>query len=166
MKRSAYKSILLIAALSFAVLIAGCIKDKVWKIGERAPEISTIDLNNQTVRLSDFRGKVVVVRFWSAGCKACVVEMPVIDEFSKRHKERGLSVLAVNRGESKERVEKFVDKLNISYPVLLDPAAIASKKYGVTAVPTTFFIDRNGIARKVIPGPMTQELFEKTVNEL
>jgi thiol:disulfide interchange protein len=56
--------------------------------------------------------------------------------------------------------------LNISYPVLLDPEAIASKKYSVTAVPTTFFIDRNGMARKAVPGPMTKEEFEETVLEL
>ena len=152
--------------LFIAVFMSGCIKDRTWKIGESAPEISAVDLNDQTVKLSDFRGKVIVVRFWSAGCKACLDEMPVIDAFSKRHKDKGLAVLAVNRGESKEWVEKFVIRLNISYPVLLDPAAIASKKYSVTTVPTTFFIDRNGIARKVIPGPMTQELFEKTVLEL
>jgi peroxiredoxin len=157
---------LFIAALTGAIFIAGCIKDRAWQIGDAAPEISALDLNDQTVKLSDFRGKVVVVRFWSAGCKACLDEMPVIDAFSKRHNDKGLAVLAVNRGESKERVEKFVIRLNISYPVLLDPAAIASKKYSVTTVPTTFFIDRNGIARKVVPGPMTQEQFEKTILEL
>ncbi len=163
MKRSADLPIFLIIGL---LLFAGCIKDRTWKIGESAPEISALDLNDQTVKLSTFKGKVVVVRFWSAGCKACVAEMPVIDEFSKRNKDKGLVVLAVNRGEPKEWVEKFVYRLNISYPVLLDPEAIASKKYGVTAVPTTFFIDRNGIARKVVPGPIAKEKFETSVREL
>lgn len=166
MKRSACKLILFIAALSCAALIAGCIKDRAWKIGESAPEISALELNNQTVKLSDFRGKVTVLRFWSSGCRACVDEMPVIDKFSKRYSGKGLIILAVNMGESKESVENFVKDLNISYPVLLDPALIAAKKYGVKAVPTTFLIDRNGIAKKVFVGETTQELFEKTVGSL
>lgn len=163
MKRSADLLILFVLGL---LLSAGCVKDRTWKTGESAPEISVLDLNEHIVRLSDFRGKAVVVRFWSAGCKACLAEMPMIDVFYKRNKDKGLAVLAVNRGESKERVERFVTNLNISYPVLLDPEAIASKNYGVTAVPTTYFIDKKGIARKVIPGPISQDLFEKAVFEL
>jgi len=166
MKRSACELILFIAALSCAALIAGCIKDRAWKIGESAPEISALDLNNQTVKLSDFRGKVVVLRFWSSGCRACVAEMPIIDKFSKRYKERGLAVLAINMGDSRESVEKFVRDLKISYPVLLDPLLIAAKKYGVKAVPTIFLIDRKGVAKKVFVGETTQDLFEKTVGGL
>ncbi len=147
------------------MIISGCSKDRTLKIGESAPGISVLDLNDKTVKLSDFRGKVVMLRFWSTGCRICVAGMPAIDEFGKRYEERGLAVLAVNRGDSKERVEKFVRTLDISYPVLLDPALIAAKKYGVSAVPTTVFIDRNGIARKVILGEMMRE-FEKAADEL
>lgn len=153
-------------ALGCALFFAGCAKDSLLQIGERAPEISVIDLKGKAVRLSEFRGKVVVLRFWISGCGACVAEMPVIDEISKRYKERGLVVLAVNMGESDEKVEKFVRSLNISYPVLLDPARIAAEKYNVRAVPTNIFISRDGIAKKVTAGEMARELFEKTVVEL
>lgn len=154
---------LFVVAVCLAVLMPGCIKDKTWKIGEKAPEISALDLNNRTVRLSDFKGKLVVVRFWSSGCSACVAEMPVIDEFGRRYSGKGMVILAVNIGDSKEAVQKFVGDLDISFPVLLDPALIAAKKYGVRAVPTTFVVDRDGIARKVFVGETTHALLDKAV---
>lgn len=153
-------------ALGCALLFAGCVKDSSLQIGERAPEISMIDLKGKTAKLSEFRGKVVVLIFWISGCRSCVAEMPVIDEISKRYKEKGLVVLAVNMGESDEKVEKFVRSLNISYPVLLDSARIAAEKYNIRAVPTNIFISRDGIAKKVTAGEITPELFEKTVDEL
>jgi len=145
--------------------MSGCVKDMSFKPGKSAPEISVLDLNDKTVKLSDFRGKVVMLRFWSTGCRVCVKGMPALNEFNKKYEDRGLVLLAVNKGESKERVEQFIRKLNISYPVLLDPALIAAAKYGVTAVPTTVFIDRKGTAGKVILGEMMEE-FEKEAEEL
>jgi peroxiredoxin len=155
-----------IAALSCIALTAGCVKEQSLKMDGRAPEISAIDLNDRTVKLSDFNKKVVLLRFWSSGCKACVANMPVLDTFSRKYQEKGFIVLAVNMGDSKEEVEKFAKSLNISYPVLLDPARITAQKYRVTAVPTTIIIDRSGIAKKRVAGEMTREQLEKTVREL
>lgn len=152
--------------LLFAALLAGCEKETTWKIGERAPGISVLDLDDKTVKLSDLKGKTVVLRFWATGCAPCVAGMPVLDRFSRPYWDKGLVVLAVNIGGSKELVKAFADGLKLSYPVFLDPAQIASKKYAVKSVPTTFFIDRKGIARKVVFGETTQELFDKTVDEL
>lgn len=165
MKRA---STLATAIIAFAcvALLSACEKDRTWKIGTSAPEISVLDLGDRTVKLSDYRGKPVVLRFWATGCSACVAGMPKLDSFSKVHREKGLAVLAINMGNSKPLVEAFAKGLKLSYPVLLDPALIAAKKYRVTAVPTTFFIDRKGIARKVVVGEVSRELFEKTVGEL
>lgn len=155
----------IIIAFTFicAALIAGCVIESSWNIGMKAPEVSVLDLNDKVVKLSDFKGNVVALRFWSSACKACVNEMPAIDDIGKKYSGRGMVILAVNIGESKETVERFVKKLNISYPVLLDPAHIAAKKYGVIGVPTTFFIDRNGIAKKAVVGAIAQKEFEKTI---
>lgn len=166
MKRSVSALVLTMLALACTALMAGCKKEAQLKIGEKAPELAALDLNYSTAKLSDFRGKVVVLRFWSTGCKACVAEMPKIDEFSKRYQDRGLAVVAVNVGDTKEKVADFVKSLKISYPVLLDQANITARKYRVTAVPTTCFIDRNGIAKKIVFGEMMQGQLEKTVREL
>ncbi|MFZ3208232.1 MAG: TlpA disulfide reductase family protein [Geobacteraceae bacterium] len=157
---------LFVVVLVCVALLAGCEKEKTWKIGASAPEISVLDMSDRTVKLSDFRGKVVVLRFWATGCSACVAGIPKLDRFSKNYRERGLAVLAVNMGNPKALVEAFAKGLKLSYPVFLDPALIAAKKYGVRTVPTTFFIDRKGIAKKVVVGEITQELFDRTVGEL
>ena len=149
-----------------AMLFAGCAKEQSWRIGARAPEISVLDLSDKTVKLSEFRGQAVVLRFWATGCKACVAGMPVLDDLSKGYRDRGLAVLAINMANPKPLVEVFAKGLKLTYPVFLDPALIAAKKYGVKAVPTTFFIDRKGIAKKMVVGEITQELFDNTLGEL
>lgn len=152
-----------VAVFVSMALLSGCAREESWKVGSRAPEISVLDLADRTVKLSDLRGRPVVVRFWATGCSACVAGMPKLDAFSKSYRDKGLTVLAVNVGNSKPLVEAFAKGLKLTYPVLLDPALIAAGKYGVTSVPTTVFIDRKGIARKKVAGEVTQELFEKTV---
>ncbi|HBA89772.1 MAG TPA: hypothetical protein DCZ75_17820 [Geobacter sp.] len=149
-----------------ALLVSGCKKEESWKTGSKAPEISVLDLNEKTVKLSDFKGEVVVLRFWATGCKACVAGMPVLDQLSKGYRDQGVTVLAVNMGGSKPLVEAFAKGLKLSYPVFLDPALIASTKYAVRAAPTTYFIDRKGVARSFVVGEITKEAFDKTVREL
>jgi len=158
--------LLFIALWACALFIGGCAKDQAWKSGSQAPPISVLDLRDGTVKLSDYRGKVIVLRFWATGCKACVAEMPLLDRFRKKYSENDLAVLGINMGGSKELVEAFAKGLNISYPVLLDPAMIAAKKYSVRTVPTTFFIDRNGIAKVVIAGEIPQKVFDKIIGKL
>lgn len=133
-----------VTALLLAALLVGCAKEQTWKKGSKAPEISVLDLNEKTVKLSDFEGQVVVLRFWATGCKACVAGMPVLDEFSKGYREKGVTVLAVNMGNPQPLVEVFAKGLKLSYPVFLDPALIAAKKYGVRAVPSTYLYRQKG----------------------
>jgi len=158
--------LLCVALWACVAFIAGCEKDQSWKIGSQAPQISVLDLHDGTVKLSDFRGKVIVLRFWATGCKACVAEMPALDKFRRKYSENDLVVLGINMGGSRELVEAFAKGLKITYPVLLDPVMIAAKKYSVRAVPTTFFIDRNGNAKQVIAGEMPQSVFDNIVANL
>lgn len=158
--------LLYVALWACVVFIGGCERDQTWKTGSKAPQISVLNLHDATVKLSDFKGKVVVLRFWTTGCKDCIAGMPLLDGFRKKYSENDLAVLGINIGGSKELVDAFAKSLKISYPVLLDPAKMASKKYGVKSVPTTYFIDRNGIAKQVIPGEMPQKVFDKIVGSL
>jgi len=146
--------------------MAGCKREATLKLRERAPEISALDLNDNMVKLSGFKGKVVILQFWSGGCFGCVAQMPLIDQLSKEYKERGLVVLAVNVGDSKAKVAQLVRKLNIACPVLLDPLRVAATKYRVSAVPATVFVDRNGIAQKMVSGGIEPNQIEQAVGEL
>ncbi len=158
--------LLCVALWACVAFIGGCEKDQTWKVGSRAPQISVLDLRDGTVKLSDFKGKVIVLRFWATGCRECVSGMPLLDGYIKKYSENDLAVLGVNVGGSKELVEAFAKGLKISYPVLLDPAMMASKKYLVRSVPTTFFIDRNGIAKQVIAGEIPQKVFDEIIRRL
>lgn len=158
--------LLYVAIWACALFIGGCAKDQTWKVDSKAPLISVLDLNDATVKLADFKGKVVVLRFWATGCKDCVSGMPLLDGYRKKYSESDLAVLGINIGGSKELVGAFAKGLKISYPVLLDPAGMASKKYGVRSVPTTFFIDRNGNAKQVIAGEMPRKVFDEIVGAL
>lgn len=158
--------LLYVALWVCTAFIGGCEKDQTWKIGSKAPQISVLDLQDTTVKLSDFKGKVVILRFWATGCSACIKGMPLLDEFRKKYSENDLAVLGVNIGGSKELVQAFAKGLKLSYPVLLDPASMASKKYLVRSVPTTCFIDRKGIARQVIVGEISQKVFDEIVGKL
>lgn len=146
-------------------LFYGCSDRKViLRTGQTAPAFALSDLNGKTWRLpEDLKGRVVVVRFWADWCRSCAEEMPVIEKVYDKYKDKGLVILAVNIGQEKAAVAKFVSRLKISYPVLLDPGAVVTKRYGVTGLPITFIIDRNGIIRQKILGEAGQAAFEEMV---
>jgi peroxiredoxin len=160
-----FKGLLLICA--FLALTAGCSEKRPLETGMPAPEISALDMNDKVVKLSEFRGKVVVLRFWTGECKSCLNEMPKLEEIYKRYRERGFEILAIYRGGSgKDEVEAIAGRLKISYPVFTDQLMIASRKYRVTGVPMSFVIDRNGVLREIIIGETPVEALEKKLEAL
>ena len=165
-KRIVRKVALLGLLVCCTIFLGGWGADKVAKPGESAPEITVLDLGDKPVKLSDFKGKVVILRFWTSGCKMCIAGMPVLDDFYKKNKDRGLVVLAVNKGDTREQIEKFVRELKISYPVLLDPLSITAQKYKVKAAPVTFFVDRGGVLQKRVFGETSRDSLEKTLGGL
>jgi peroxiredoxin len=106
-------------------------------------------------------GKAVVMRFWADWCKYCEAEMKAIEAVYQRHKDKGLTVLAVNAGQDKATAAAFIKKIGVTYPVLLDEEARVSKRYGVVGLPTTFFIDGNGVVRGKIIGEADEATFER-----
>lgn len=131
-------------------------------IGKTAPDFELKDLSGKDVKLSDFRGKNVVLNFWASWCPPCREEMP---EFQKIYSENqdNLVVIGVNLQESRENAESFVKRLGITFPILLDPNAQVKDMYNVFTQPVTYFIDANGkiVGKKF--GPLTsEEISEKT----
>lgn len=105
--------------------------------------------------LEDERGKVVLLNFWATWCGPCRAEMPLLDRVYQERKADGLVVLAVNFDEPRDAVEDFRDELQLSFPILLDPGAEVQKLYRVLAYPTSFWVDREGVIRRVYVGVMT-----------
>lgn len=111
-----------------------------------APDFTLRDLRGNTVRLQDFRGKVVFLNFWATWCPPCRLEMPTMEELHKEFSDRGLVVLAVNFRESQDDVRSFVKQHGLTFTTLLDEQEMAFGLYRAWSLPTTYLINKNGEA--------------------
>lgn len=119
------------------------------QVGNLAPDFELQSLDGQSVSLSDLQGKPVLLNFWATWCRPCVSEMPYLQEIHDEWAGKGLALLAVNIGESSAKVKEFIQNHNLSLPVLLDSNQDVALEYNIRYIPTTFFIDKNGIIQAV-----------------
>ncbi len=110
-----------------------------------APEFELKDADGKTVRLSEYKGKVVLLDFWATWCGPCKIEIPWFIDFERKYKDQGFAVIGVSMDEEGWTVVKpFVSELAINYRILQGSDATAQLYGGVEALPTTFLIDRDG----------------------
>ncbi len=107
-----------------------------------APNVVGTDPDGNTIRLEDFRGKVVFLNFWATWCIPCRLEMPAMERLYREFKARGLVVLAVNVQEGPQAVRTFLREHKLTFPVVLDPKGAAAMTYLVRGLPATYLIDR------------------------
>jgi thiol-disulfide isomerase/thioredoxin len=137
--------------------------------GFLAPDFTLDTLNGTQVTLFDLRGKVVVINLWTSWCPPCRAEMPAIENVYQANREQGLEVLAVNSTyqDNEANAAAFVQELGLTFPVLLDRDGSVSNRYQLRALPTTYFIDRQGVIRSVVlGGPMSESLIQSKVADL
>jgi peroxiredoxin len=137
--------------------------------GFLAPDFTLETLDGKTVTLSDLRGQVVIVNVWASWCGPCRLEMPAFKKVYEEYSERGLVILAVNSTSQDTRaaVEKFVAEFQLPFSIPLDTQGTAARLYQVSALPSTFFIGRDGIIRKVvIGGPLAESTLRTEVESL
>ena len=115
--------------------------------GKLAPDFQLESLDGQSVSLSSLQGKPLVLNFWATWCGPCRMEMPFIQDLSEDEEwiEQGLIILAINLGENPVEVAKFMEENGLSFMVLLDTEQSTADDYNIRNIPTTFFIDINGI---------------------
>jgi peroxiredoxin len=149
------KKIIVLVVSLFLLAVTGCHKDvPAPKEGDAAPDFKLTSLSGPDVRLSDLRGKVVLVNFWASWCPPCREEIPSLVTLNTVMSGKNFRMLAVSQDVGgREAVAGFFKKLGISLPTLFDPDASVGKKYGITGVPETFIVDGNGIIRKKVVGP-------------
>lgn len=113
--------------------------------GQLAPDFELTSLEGKAVRLSDFRGRPVVVNFWATWCGPCRVEMPWFVELQKQYQAQGVQVLGVAVDDSgRQEVAGFARKVGVNYPVLLGNDAVGDAYGGLQFLPATFYINRDG----------------------
>jgi peroxiredoxin len=133
----------------------------------QAPDFALKDVNGQTVRLSDYRGKVVLLDFWSTWCGPCQIEIPWFMDLERRNKDKGFAVLGVSMDdEGWEVVKPFLSDLRVNYRVVIGDGETAQLYGGVDALPTTFLIDRGGKIAAVHVGLADRRDFEDGVAQL
>ncbi|MGD8821744.1 MAG: redoxin domain-containing protein [Anaerolineales bacterium] len=137
--------------------------------GFLAPDFTLRSLEGESFTLSDLRGQVVVVNLWATWCPPCRAEMPALQSAYGSYRGEGLVLLAVNSTDQDTlaAVEGFVDEYGLTFPILLDVEGIVSRLYQLLALPSTFFIDRQGVIQNVvIGGPMSEVTLETTIEQL
>ncbi len=136
-------------------------------VGQTAPDFQLPALDGNPVTLSEFSGRPVLLNFWATWCGPCLYEMPMLEAAYEGHSDEGLMLLAVNVGESKEKVEAYLARYDLSIPVLLDVRGSLMQVYDVQFFPTTFFIDGDGVVRaRKIGAFASAEQLESALNEI
>lgn len=135
------------------------------KIGEAAPDFTLLDVNGALLKLSDLRGKTVVMNFWATWCPPCRKEFPTLIKLSSQNAGAGLVVLGVDMQESPEIVRSFLDEFGATYPVVIDSKGDVASGYRLLGLPTTYFIAPDGFIRAQHVGELTESILTKKLAE-
>jgi cytochrome c biogenesis protein CcmG/thiol:disulfide interchange protein DsbE len=131
-----------------------------------AADFSLQQFDGGTFRLSEQRGKVVVVNFWSSWCVPCRQEAPELESAWQRYRDRGVAFLGVDIWDAEADARAFLREYRVSYPNGPDPNGAVTIEYGVTGIPETYFIDREGqLVRRWI-GPLSRSQLAGFIDEL
>lgn len=131
-----------------------------------APEFALRLYTGGEIRIGDLRGKPVVVNFWASWCPPCRQEAPLLERMAKEYRERGVVFVGVNVWDNDEDARRFLQEFGVSFPTGPDPRGQISIDYGVTGLPETFFIDRQGQVTHKWLGPVPEDRFRGLIEEI
>jgi thiol-disulfide isomerase/thioredoxin len=151
--------LLLAAALDLNGSISAAAESKI-----QAPDWQLTDVEGKAMKLSDFRGKVVILDFWATWCPPCRAEIPGFVEIQKKYADKGFTMIGVSLDrEGPSVVKPFIVKFGMNYPVVMGNQKVAADYGGITAIPTTFIIDRQGFIVAGYQGFTMQSIFESVI---
>jgi peroxiredoxin len=159
---------LLLPGLLAAMALGACNKHQGLQIGDPAPIVKLTDFNGRPVMLPEaYKGKIMLVRFWSLDCGFCDKDMLlVLETFYQKYKDRGFIPVAVNEGRADKTDERLKRFAHLGYPILVDEYGLVAKRFGVIGLPTTFVIDEEGIVRDKLTGEAGIDEYEKRLTTI
>ncbi|MBV6432184.1 MAG: Thiol-disulfide oxidoreductase ResA [Bryobacteraceae bacterium] len=132
-----------------------------------APEFSLKDAHGRVVKLSDYKGKVVLLNFWATWCGPCKIEIPWFIDFEQKFKDRGFAVLGVSMDEDGwEAVKPYIEKQKVNYRVVVASDEVADLYGGVSSLPTSFVLDRQGKIADVHVGLVSKSVYQNEIEQL
>ncbi len=156
---------LLIGALGYALLKPTNEKTSPL-VGKLAPEFRLETLNGSTLTLSSLRGRPVIVNFWASWCVPCRDEAPLLEAAQKQYAAKGLLFIGIVNNDIPKNARGFVKEFQLSYPNLIDPKGKVAVDYGVTGIPETFFVRRDGIIVYKKFGPFDLEELDGRIQKI
>lgn len=138
------------------------------KIGDMAPNFTLKADTGKNLRLSEYRGEVVMINFWATWCGPCRQEMPVLNELYQRYRSVGFTLLGVNIDDRSESATRMARRLGVRYPIVFDAAKVVSRLYDINAMPTTVMVDRDGKVRYLHRGylPGSEKKYQEQIRGL
>jgi cytochrome c biogenesis protein CcmG, thiol:disulfide interchange protein DsbE len=139
------------------------------KEGFLAPNFDLEGIDGSKIQLEELRGSPIVINFWASWCPPCRAEMPALQRVTEKYNDQNLHVLAVNLTDRDNisSVEKFIKSYGLTFPVLFDRTGGTASAYRIKALPTTYFINENGIISDIIiGGPMTEPLIQSKIEKM
>ena len=169
------RSVLSAALVCLAAAMGACSGQKTPARGgikpvdvrQQAPDFTLRDAEGRAVKLSDYRGKVVLLNFWATWCGPCRIEIPWFMQFEKEFKDRGFAVLGISMDDDGwDAVKPYVQRMRVNYRMLLGDSMVSDLYGGVDSLPTSFMIDRQGRVARVHIGLVSRSEYQNDINAL
>lgn len=160
----------LVGAVIFAIVTNLQEDNSIYRAGDMAPDFQLQQISNnnddESIRLSELKGKGVMLNFWGTWCAPCEEEMPYMQELYPEFHEKGVEIVAVNLDSTELVVDRFIDKYDLTFPIPHDQKGDIRDLYKVGPIPSTFFINPDGEIQEVVNGALTLERLEGYLNDI
>ncbi len=147
-----------VLALSFSAApptTAGQAKVGPAKVGQPIADFTVTDIHGVTHKMSDYKGRPVLINAWATWCPPCRAEMPDLHDFYLEHQAEGFELLAINSGETQPTVASFIQQLGFTFPALVDPSKAVLNGLGVNGLPTSILVGRDGTVKYIHVGGLS-----------